>query len=105
MCLVTRWAKTSTRATRTAPFFAPRPRRCGAGVVADERTQRRSEAASAKRAESRISAVGVAGFEPATAGTQSRPSTRLRYTPKQREPPYTRGARRWHAERGGFGGG
>ena len=28
------------------------------------------------------SAVGVAGFEPATAGTQSRPSTRLRYTPK-----------------------
>jgi hypothetical protein len=25
--------------------------------------------------------VGVAGFEPATAGTQSRPSTRLRYTP------------------------
>ena len=26
--------------------------------------------------------VGVAGFEPATAGTQSRPSTRLRYTPK-----------------------
>ncbi len=29
-------------------------------------------------------AVGVAGFEPATAGTQSRPSTRLRYTPKGR---------------------
>ncbi len=25
--------------------------------------------------------IGVAGFEPATAGTQSRPSTRLRYTP------------------------
>jgi hypothetical protein len=26
--------------------------------------------------------VGVVGFEPTTAGTQSRPSTRLRYTPK-----------------------
>src|SRR5690606_26370636 len=26
--------------------------------------------------------VGVAGFEPATSGTQSRPSTRLRYTPR-----------------------
>jgi len=26
--------------------------------------------------------VGVSGFEPPTAGTQSRPSTRLRYTPK-----------------------
>ncbi len=32
-------------------------------------------------AESRIQ-VGVAGFEPATSGTQSRPSTRLRYTPR-----------------------
>ena len=28
--------------------------------------------------------VGVRGFEPPTAGTQSRPSTRLRYTPKGR---------------------
>jgi hypothetical protein len=26
--------------------------------------------------------VGVRGFEPPTAGTQSRPSTRLRYTPE-----------------------
>ncbi len=30
--------------------------------------------------------VGVEGFEPTTAGTQSRPSTRLRYTPRGRGP-------------------
>jgi hypothetical protein len=29
--------------------------------------------------------VGVRGFEPPTAGTQSRPSTRLRYTPREAE--------------------